>query len=430
MDGVSDGGIEPPQSGGSTMTIETFCNLAHAWIIAGICPWCQRSFTRGVQSDNGPDPQQKRIWDAQALLDALDSSEFNVRYCVIRSIGHENTDARHLRPVLNKAMGDGSGYVRMNVPVVLSLLGEQLSSEEARELEQGLQAAPGDLAARGLLLGYYFARKYLFDAERALSQQHILWVITHAPRTELAGDPVCHLYHRWEANEYRTGKAMWLQQVKANDTDVAILANAAAFLIIDDCPEAIALYRRCEFLEPDNPSWPDRLAHCFALTMKADSVAPETCRQAAQNALVHLARVWELTPEVDQRQVLHMKTAEAALHAEEFGKARLHAEALLKLEKWGEETASRWPPMGWCEYRGKLLLGRIAVAEGDLHLASRCLVEAGEAAVRASGRFQVGMLLAAELLERGERTAPLVYLRLCAVLAHGRPAGRPVDLYG
>ena len=53
-------------------------------------------------------------------------------------------------------------------------------------ITSGEVVAPGDLAVRGLLLGYYFRRTSLEPERRLARQRHALWVIAHAPDTVFA----------------------------------------------------------------------------------------------------------------------------------------------------------------------------------------------------------------------------------------------------
>ena len=63
---------------------------------------------------------------------------------------------------------------------------------------------------------------------------------------------------------------------------------------------------------------------------------------------------------------------------------------------------------------GNIVLGRIALRQGHVDEAKRCLIEAGKApGSPARNTFAPNMSLAKELLENGEREVVLQYLELC-----------------
>ena len=66
-------------------------------------------------------------------------------------------------------------------------------------------------------------------------------------------------------------------------------------------------------------------------------------------------------------------------------------------------------------HHGNLVLGRIALAEGDIEEAKRRLIAAGKTTGSPSlNSFGPKMMLAKELLQKGEKEVVLEYFRLCA----------------
>ena len=122
------------------------------------------------------------------------------------------------------------------------------------------------------------------------------------------------------------------------------------------------------------------------------------------------------TTDPSKRLFLLLYLAPAALSAGETGKATAYAQELMAL---GEERKSR-PGFGPGMYAdathvGNLLLGRLALLSGDVGKAREHLLAAG----RVPGSpvlksFGPTMLLAQELIEKGEREAAVEYFDLCA----------------
>ena len=103
--------------------------------------------------------------------------------------------------------------------------------------------------------------------------------------------------------------------------------------------------------------------------------------------------------------------ANSALYLGATNDARAYAQRLLAIAPQFKDS---WN-YGNAIHDGNEVLGRIAVQEGQLAEAKRCLLEAG----RSPGSPQLDsfgpdMGLAQDLLHRGEREAVLEYLRLCS----------------
>src|SRR5205823_1855779 len=113
-------------------------------------------------------------------------------------------------------------------------------------LEQHVRQSPNDLAARGLLLGYYFLRDHYFERERLSRQRHALWVIANAPDSEVVGRPLCGLDPHCDPEAYGEAKALWLRQAAENATNPAVLGNAASFFTVHDKAVCEDLLRRAQ----------------------------------------------------------------------------------------------------------------------------------------------------------------------------------------
>src|SRR5262249_39460975 len=67
----------------------------------------------------------------------------------------------------------------------------QITTQDAKKIEESLASNPDDLSAREKLIEYYFeAALTTRTAENEEKrEQHILWLIEHHPEAELAGSP-------------------------------------------------------------------------------------------------------------------------------------------------------------------------------------------------------------------------------------------------
>lgn len=280
-----------------------------------------------------------------------------------------------------------------------AMAGRNLSEEAVRNLEGRLESAPDDVEGRSQLLGYYFLRAHGSEAAKEARQRHILWLIANRPDAPILGTPFAQLDHILDGSAFEQGKQAWLGQVDREPQNAAILGKAAAYLLFEDPAAAESLYKRAEAAEPRNPVWPDRLGHMYALGLSRKS--GEEKQEAAKAALAAYER--SLRHREDRCNLLP-DAAKAALEAGDVEKARGYA----------EEVLAQSGSDGDQVHQGHLILGRIALRAGDMAKAREHLLAAGKTpGSPALNSFGPNMLLAKELLEKGEREGVLEYFRLC-----------------
>jgi tetratricopeptide (TPR) repeat protein len=288
----------------------------------------------------------------------------------------------------------------------LMMAGGDLSEEAARKLESQVEATPGDVDARTELLGYYFLRAHTSRDAKAARQKHILWLIHNRPDAPVLGTPYAQLDAILESSAYAEGRKAWLEQVEREPENAAILGRAAAYSLIHDSATAEALYKRAEAADPRNPEWPRQLGQLYALGLpdKKD----EGKQAAATAALEAYDRSLQRTEEAGEREAMLPDMAKVALEAGKDAKARGYAEELLKAtdrDDWN---------YGNMIHHGHLILGRIALREGDMEAAKSHLLAAGETPGSPQlNSFGPNMTLAKELLEKGEKQAVLEYFKRC-----------------
>ena len=161
-------------------------------------------------------------------------------------------------------------------------------------------------------------------------------------------------------------------------------------------------------MDPRNSEWPFRLG--FIIWLVAVGGTSEPDRESAAEALTHFARAHRLGGEPYGPWALR-SAMEAAFEAGEVGDARGYA-----LEILGSNTASIRDLRHWAN----VVIGRVALVDDDTEKAGEHLLAAGRALTSPSASGP-NMLLARELLERGEREVGLAYFELCAPFWDGDP---------
>jgi tetratricopeptide (TPR) repeat protein len=406
------------------MSTERACGVTHPCLLEGVCPWCEAWVVSGRVADHAPGERGERRWDIQALLAGLDSPDVAARHFVVCNVEQHGPRIEEALPVFRKALADLDPQARQLATSALHMRGADLFAEEARWLEAYLLRSPDDLAARGLLLGWYFLRGHEFEADGLARQQHALWVIANAPGSELAGNPLCDLYHARCPEAFARGKELWQRHVEASPTNTAVLGNAANYFFRADKELAEGLYRKAQALEPEEPFWCERLGHLYELMAGKRGLSEEAAGGLGRKALAEYEKAHALTKDAGGRFTLLVDLAKAALKAGDRDKARRYAREQLALAVLPAFSSTA----GLAIFHGNTVLGRLALQEGDNEGAKRHLIEAGKTPGYPSlCSFGPGMMLAKELLERGERVAVLEYLRLCSAFWQTRD--QRIDLW-
>ncbi|MGE5190925.1 MAG: HEAT repeat domain-containing protein [Deltaproteobacteria bacterium] len=401
------------------------CEITHPQITAGTCPWCGHLVGA---SDRAPNVTE-RIWNVAAMAAALDDPNVDVRSMTVTNLWRKGPPADAAVSLLSKALTDSSSEIRHHAAHGLSRLGRDISADDVRRFEEQIPGSPHELGLRILALGYYFLGQRESESARAARQEHIFWLIRHAPECDTAGSPESSLYARDDQDAYAKAKQLWLAQIDSHPENTSILGNAARFFLLDDWETSETLLKRARDLEPANPEWSERLGHLYSLQSGHRAPGAQVHARSALEELRHAEQLrmdtapnspGEMSLDVAKvRSLLERiyklpQLAKAAFEAREVEEARNYAMELL------EKAASPDLPeffrnSGNAVHHGNLILGRIALQSGDLAQAREWLI----AAARTSGSPQLNsfgpnMSLAKELLERGERDAVLEYFALCA----------------
>ena len=284
-----------------------------------------------------------------------------------------------------------------------------LTPWEATLLEMKLKLDPHDVVARSMLLEYYFYRgpkKLPSRTEIEAQSKHILWLIRNRPEAEVLARPGGTIDYALDPKGYSEGKKAWMDQWQRDPTNWIVLDNAAKFFMHQDRDLAIELLQQGQSLEGGNPNWPEQLGRMYALDIIGED-SSEMKTEFAEKALVHFEKAYDLSDGRGQAYLL-TDLAKMALTANQYEKATGYANAML-----AEDSPDR--NSGDHIHHGNLVLGRIALAEGDIEEAKRRLIAAGKTTGSPSlNSFGPKMMLAKELLQKGEKEVVLEYFRHCA----------------
>jgi len=289
-----------------------------------------------------------------------------------------------------------------------------LSSSEAKALEKSLIDHPGDLAMREHLISYYFeaeieSRSPELEQKR---EQHILWLIEHHPECEFARSPEAFIMPTEAGGSpegYANAKQLWLKQVELRGGDPRVLINAAHFAMLFDSKLAEGFLERALAINPDDASTLTLLARTYerqAMTART----PDETAALARKAMQIRERSFEKV-QGNERFYKLSDVAKTALAAGEDSEAEKCANELLHM---AEERKGDWN-YGNAVHNGNIVLGRIALKRDDVNSAKQHLAAAGETPGSPQlDSFGPNMMLAKELLEKGERDAVLAYFQDCA----------------
>jgi len=351
----------------------------------------------------------------------------------VTNLQHKGPPLSVALPLLSQALRDKSERVSWLADVCLSHLGRDLTDDDARRFEAQIPGSPHELALRILLLGYLFLGRRQSESARRQRNEHIFWMIQHAPESHAAGTPDAQLHGRDDGEAYAKAKQLWLDQVHAHPETVSVLGNAANFFILSDRQLSEEFFKKARDLEPSNPHWPERLGHLYALgrgreTAEARTNAANAFRefQAAERLRQQDVSNRETEVEAKAAGVKHARyssseigsltrLARAAFDASEFEEARNCAlELLEKVSSADVATSSAID--GNAVHNANLILGRLALHVGEVEQAKRYLIASG----KTSGSpnlcsFGPNMSLAKDLLEHGEQETVLRYFDLCRV---------------
>jgi tetratricopeptide (TPR) repeat protein len=283
--------------------------------------------------------------------------------------------------------------------------GRGLTAEQAESHEKQLEQHPEDVALRTKLLGYYFGKQYRNPSAREARQKHVLWLVRNAPESEVLGTPEGTLDAILDGEAYSQGKTAWMSQLNERPKNLKLLEHSATFFQLHDRELAVKSLETARALDMDNPKWPTQLGHLYSLGMMTKSLKART--DAAEKALEQFEIAYRLSVDPG-RDFLLQYLAKVALAANNLEKAKGYADQMLSRNVGGWNHGNN-------VHHGNIILGRIAMKRDDLEEAKKHLINAGKTPGSPQlNSFGPNMVLAKELLEKGERAVVLKYFELCS----------------
>ena len=289
-------------------------------------------------------------------------------------------------------------------------VGADLSSEQVAALEEMLRADPEDTSVRARLLGYYSGFDRLWDqSAQERENKHTLWFIRQAPESMVL---------RWEQDidpcdypaAYLEGKRLWTEHLKREPDNLALYLHAAQFMSHQDSDKRIDLLRQGQHRDESNPKWALELGFWLSLDIRNPASRNAIDVKVAKQSLDQYELAYELAGEDPAgRSRALRRLPEIAFAAGQDAKAREYAELAVRDRSESDHFEHL--------HRGNIVLGKLALREGDLKEAKARLL--GSAAAPSGSDiiwFQPDFALASSLLERGLKRAVLRYLRLWSKL--------------
>lgn len=169
------------------------------------------------------------------------------------------------------------------------------------------------------------------------------------------------------------------------------------------------ILKRGEALEPNNPAWSAMLGELYKLdTLTSRSPAGKAA--SAKKALEQFEKSASMLGDKPDGLSALENLAKTSFEAGEVEKAKAYARKLLDTASQRKEDGM----YGTAIHHGNLILGRVALKEGDTQKAKTFLLKAGQTPGGGTlSSFGPNMALAKELLEEDERETVIKYLELC-----------------
>tara|TARA_R110002095_G_scaffold199901_1_gene179978 strand:+ start:1385 stop:2524 length:1140 start_codon:yes stop_codon:yes gene_type:complete len=288
---------------------------------------------------------------------------------------------------------------------LLAISGRKMTAEQAASIEKQVAQNPDDVDSRTQLLGYYFGKQFQDPAVRIAKQKNILWLIENAPAAGILRSPFGQLDAILDGAAYTQGKQAWEKQLKQDPQNLKLLENSANYFLIHDRDLAKVSLQQAQALDGKNPQWPAALGQLYLLEMMTNSLQPQS--EVASQALAQLEIAYNLSTERAQENLLQY-LAKAAFAAKQPEKATAYAEKMLSLDGNGWNAGNN-------QHQGNIILGKLALAAGNVEEAKQRLLKAGKTSGSPQlNSFGPDMTLAKALLQQDEKEVVLEYLVLCS----------------
>jgi hypothetical protein len=283
--------------------------------------------------------------------------------------------------------------------ILLLYLGRNISKTKVSELETDVKKNPENIDARLSLIGFYsWSPQTAVNLTRLRS--HVLWLIANHPEHPATGESSLR-----DLPDDPDGNVqildLWTRNIQMRGDEYDVLKNAEKFFFSRNPVEAERILQRLYEKDPVNREWPAELSKLYAMFGIPGFASDDPAEKAAEA----YRRVLQLTRDPRSRESLAGDMAESAFKVGDYAGAAV-------LGKIYVESADRSAVQ-----RANTLLGRVALRTNDVPAARQYLLDS--ASGRASRYIGVSgptMILAKELLEKGERDIVVKYLETCLTM--------------
>jgi tetratricopeptide (TPR) repeat protein len=295
--------------------------------------------------------------------------------------------------------------------------GRALTLPKLAELNARAAKDPADAEAVLPLIGHHDRGDNMKPEGAAL----LLGFIERHPRAEGAGTLHIVLSYLYDIDTLKSAVRVWEKHAASFHNEAQVLGNAAQWMqhlaAVEPAysKKALTLLERARSLEPKTLRWSLLLG--MAGLDAAKKQPPPQNEETAKKAIAALEDARTLGDAAERDLLLAAKgPVEAAL-----AEARFIKGDLTKAKADAETALTKLDPKKDSWNHGNLvfalhqLLGRIALAQGDVKAAAAQLIVSGKTPGSPQlNSFGPGMALALDLLGKGERAAVIEYLDLCA----------------
>ena len=259
----------------------------------------------------------------------------------------------------------------------------------------------GDRVHKKLLI--YFGEKSQNDPEARSKffEQVYSQIRLHPDFKDSEIDYHAVIYRSMNEEAFEAGKKLWLEQAKIKDTVSQVQANAAWYFQANGENELAEKFLIATAkLEPKSQLRAENLG-LFYNSLSRQKTGAE-CANYLKKSLLWLEKGQSMG--INSYNLSAM--AFIAFEAKSFVKAQKFAQQTL--DSGFEQT----DPVSL--HYGNILLGRLALRSKDMSQAKKHLLESVKFPKGFKFQGEPNMSLAKELLEKGERNAPLQYFQLCS----------------
>lgn len=284
-----------------------------------------------------------------------------------------------------------------------------LSSEKGKQLESHLKSNPKDMHSRMKLVVYYYHQKRDMPKYQKAYWRHVLWIVKNRPLSEFITSPHVSLDPDDATDTYKRASALWKKHIESQPDNPDIYGNAADFFSGEDDERAARYLRKAMELEPESPRWPKRLGKLFQSRYRFGDGSKEQMQEWAQKSHQYFHMAEKRHDGQSLPIDLLKKLGKTALASGQTDRARTYARRYHKRAL--NRKNNSWKPHQDPLHFSYLLLGRVALKEGEVEQACTYLMKAADVSPSPSLQsFGPGMSLAYELLKNGENDTVIEYL--------------------